>query len=140
MNRRQWEIWIWTCIFALLPLLFELLLGSLVGVSAKERTVDATRELLFFTFTISTLSLSDLRNATTVIRNRTGYESRSNFSIIAALTAVAFYGVQLGSRLRPINTVRFFAYSGGVALIGLFLATEIQNHIRGASGNEQRSH
>ncbi len=47
MNTHRWDQWLWTCVFALLPLLVWLVLVQVIGVEGDAGFVEASRELLF---------------------------------------------------------------------------------------------
>jgi hypothetical protein len=135
VSRQRWESWLWTCVFALLPLLLWWLLVQIIGVEGKTGAVDASRELLFFSLTMCTLALSELRNVHMVMRRRSGYESLFYASIVVIAGSAALYGVFLSVHSSPTFVSRIFTFSIGAAVIGFGVGTCTQIFVHGGDAH-----
>jgi len=118
-------------VFALLPLLLWLLLVHVIGVEANTGVADASRELLFFSLTICTIALSELRNVEAAGRTRGGYETFYSGSIIDITASAAMYGVFLSVHGKPEVLARILPVSIGMALAGVVIGTWTQIFIHG---------
>jgi hypothetical protein len=136
LTRQRWESWVWTCIFALLPLLLWLLLVQIIGVEGKTGAAEASRELLFFSIAISTFALSGLRDANSLMRRRPGYESLFQGCLVVIAGSAASYGVFLTVHSQPKLVARTFAFAIGIALVGFTVGTLTQLFIHNGDSNE----
>jgi hypothetical protein len=118
-------------VFALLPFLLWLFLVPVVGVDANRGAADASRELLFFSLTICTIALSELRNVEAAGRTRGGYETAYSGSIIDVTASAAMYGVFLSVHGRPEVLARIVPFSIGMAVAGFVIGTWTQIFIHG---------
>ena len=129
VTRLRWEQWLWTCVFALLPLLLWLLLVQVIGVEGHTGAAEASRELLFFALAICTIALYDLRDVDAVMRRHTGYESAFHASIVGIAVSAALYGVFLSVQTNHKALSKMFSFSIGAAVICLVVSTWTQTFI-----------
>ncbi len=116
------EAWWWNCAAAVLPLVLWLLV-HLFKEDVKATAVEASKELLFFTLTICTLSLADLRRV-----GMRQHESVAQWFTFGTVTSAAFYGMFLfdsgANRVFERNVLIF-----AVFLAGAFLAVGIRTQV-----------
>jgi hypothetical protein len=137
LTRHHWEVWLWTCVFALLPFLLWLLLVHVIGVEANTGAADASRELLFFSLTIGTIALSELRNVDAAKRTQGGYETLYSGSIIDITVSAAMYGVFLSVHGKPEVLARILPFSLVFAVMGFAIGTGTQVFIHGGVTHEE---
>jgi len=137
VNKHRWEQWLWACVFALLPLLLWLLLVQVIGVEGDAVATEASRELLFFSLAICTLALSDLRYVEAASRNRKGYETLNNVSLLVILGSAALYGAFLVVHSKPTALEKIFAASIGVASFGFIVGTVTQAFVHRGEDNDR---
>lgn len=139
VTRLRWEQWLWTCVFALLPLLLWLLLVQVIGVEGNTGAAEASRELLFFSLAICTIALYDLRNVDAAMRSRSGYESFYYASIVEIASSAALYGVFLSVHTSPKLLSKILSFSIGTAVICLGVSTWTQTFIHRGENNAAHS-
>jgi hypothetical protein len=126
-------------VFALLPLLLWLLLVQVIGVEGHSGAAEASRELLFFSLTICTLALSELRNAHATMRSRNWYETLCALSVIVIAGSAALYGVFLSVHTKPKVLPRLFAFSISAAIVGFGIGTWTQIFLKGGVEHARNS-
>ena len=120
---------------ALLPLVLWLLVVQVIGVEWHAGAGEVSRELLFFSLTISVVVLSELRDMDIAARHRYGYESFFLGSIVIIAISAAFYGLFLGIHAHAKDMARLSALSIGIALAGFGLGTWTQIFIHSGGAN-----
>lgn len=126
MTRLQWERWLGTCLCALLPLVLWLLVVQVIGVEWRTGAAEVSRELLFFSLTIGTVVLSELRDVSVALRHEYGYESFFIGSIVIIAVSGDVYGLLLGVHANSKVLARLFALSVTLAVGGFVVGTRAQ--------------
>jgi uncharacterized membrane protein len=126
MTQHRWEVWLWQCVFALLPLILWLILARVAGIDPSTGPAEVARELLFFALAICTLVLSDLRDVDAQKRSHRGCESLRGGSIVVIAISAALYGVFLSLHAHPRSLGRLFPFAVVAALAGFVVGTLTQ--------------
>lgn len=113
-----------------------LLLVQVIDVEGDAVAAEASRELLFFSLAICTLALCDLRYVEAASRNRKGYETLNNVSLLVILGSAALYGAFLVVHSKP-TLEKIFAASIGVASFGFIVGTVTQAFVHRGEDNDR---